>query len=230
MKQQIKVIAFDADDTLWENENYFRDSEKQFCDLLSEYLPQHDVERALLKVEIKNLPSLGYGTKAFIISMIETAMEISDNNLNVEAVTKIINIGKQQLANPVILIDDIEEVLQKLQGHYRLVMATKGDLLEQQTKLRKSGLEQYFHHTEIVSEKTTSEYEKLINHLDISPSEFLMIGNSVKSDILPVLEIGAHAWHIPYHTTWAHEAVKAKVEHACFRQFENVKELLPELL
>lgn len=227
--ENIKVIAFDADDTLWVNEPYFRASEEAFCHLMENYLPHHDVARALFKTEINNLDVLGYGVKAFIISMVETAMEVSNHTISSTDIEKIISIGKDQLKIPIELIQDIEYVLQTLQNKYKLVMATKGDLKEQEGKLLRSGLASYFHHIEIVSEKTPVEYQKLIHHLDILPQEFLMIGNSVKSDMLPVLEIEGHAWHIPFHTTWEHEVVEAKVEHPNFKSFEKVFDILPYL-
>lgn len=229
----IKVIAFDADDTLWENEPYFRASEAKFASLLSDWMPEHDTIRELFKIEMNNLATLGYGTKAFVISMIETAIDISSGQISGNAIQKIIKIGKEQLAKDVLLLDGIEEVLQSLKGRYRLVMATKGDLKEQEGKLLKSGLEKYFHHIEIVSEKTTLEYKKLIAHLDILPEEFLMIGNSLKSDIVPVLETGAWAIHIPFHTTWEHEKIKGEIKHPKFRQLSNaseVKEALKSLV
>ncbi|WP_235298531.1 HAD family hydrolase [Portibacter marinus] len=230
MKEQIKVIAFDADDTLWENETYFRNSEEKFAMLLSDFMPPHDVNRALLRVEISNIPSLGYGVKSFIISMIEAAMEISDGRLHTDDIQRIIQIGKDQLAKPVHLIDGVQEVLNRLQRKYRLVMATKGDLKEQESKLIKSGLEAYFHHIEILSEKKEANYKKLISHLDVKPDQFLMIGNSLKSDIIPVLELGAYAVHVPFHTTWEYEKVESKIEHEKFSHIEDIKELLEILL
>ena len=228
--RQIKVVAFDADDTLWVNEPYFRDSEAKFAHILSNFLPIRDVEKVLFDIEINNLPIYGYGVKAFTISMIEAAIQITEGNISAHHISQIINIGKEQLAKPIEILPGIEEVLSALQGHYRLVMATKGDLLEQQSKLDRSGLAHFFHHTEIISEKTKSEYEKLIAHLDIEPEEFLMVGNSLKSDILPVLECGAQAVHIPFHTTWAHEVVTGEIEHPLFQQLENASQLIAYLI
>ena len=221
----IKVIAFDADDTLWINEPYFLETEHQFCQLLEDYLPQHTTSRELLKVEIQNLSLYGYGIKGFVLSMIETALKVSDKTIEVSVVEKIIEYGKELLARPIELLDNVEEVLVKLKDHYRLVVATKGDLLDQERKLRNSGIEHYFHHIEIMSDKQDNDYLKLIKHLDVKPGEFLMIGNSIKSDILPVLNIGGHGYHIPYHTTWAHEHVEHKIESENFRQLETLKEL-----
>lgn len=222
----IKVIAFDADDTLWVNEPYFQATEKKFCILLEEFLPQHTLSRELLKIEIENLTLYGYGIKGYILSMIETALKISDNTISIEAIEKIIDFGKELLNEPIELLENVEEVLAGLKDHYRIVVATKGDLLDQERKLKKSGLSHYFHHIEIMSEKGESDYLKLIRHLDISPDEFIMIGNSLKSDIIPVLNIGGHAIHVPYHTTWAHEQVEATLDHPNFRHVEHLKEVL----
>lgn len=225
----IKVIAFDADDTLWINEPHFRHTEQQFAELLEDFLPSHTLSRELLTVEIQNLPTYGYGVKGFTLSMIETALRVSDGAIGVSVVDKIIRYGKELLDMPIELINGVEEVLQALQGRYRLVMATKGDLLEQANKLKKSGLERYFHHIEIVSEKQESEYRKLIKHLDSTPEEFLMVGNSLKSDIIPVLAIGGHGFHVPFHMTWAHETVDYQVEHANFKQLTSIREVLSYL-
>ncbi|HTD99114.1 MAG TPA: HAD family hydrolase [Mucilaginibacter sp.] len=222
----IKVIAFDADDTLWVNEPYFQNTEKKFCTLMEEFLPQHTMSRELLKIEIENLALYGYGIKGYILSMIETALKVSDNNLGIEAIEKILGYGKELLNEPIELLDNVEEVLIALQKNYRLVVATKGDLLDQERKLKKSNLSHYFHHIEIMSEKGEDDYRKLIKHLDIQPEEFLMIGNSLKSDIIPVLNIGGHAIHVPYHTTWAHEQVEATLDHVNFRHVEGLRDVL----
>lgn len=226
----ILVIAFDADDTLWVNEPYFQETEHRFCELLEDYLPQHTVGRELLQTEIDNLALYGYGVKGFILSMIETAMRISNQTLPVEVIAKIIAFGKDLLNKPIELLDSVPEVLASLKQNYRLVVATKGDLLDQERKLKKSGLEHYFHHIEIMSDKREADYLKLIRHLDIRPDEFMMIGNSLKSDILPVLEIGGHGIHIPYHTTWAHEHIDTSIDHPNFRQASSLQVLLSGIL
>jgi putative hydrolase of the HAD superfamily len=226
----IKVIAFDADDTLWANEPYFYETERKFCELLEDYLPQHTVSQELFKTEMQNLALYGYGIKGFILSMVETALRISNKTLNVDIIEKTLAFGKDLLEKPIEMLDSVEEVLNSLSKKYRLVVATKGDLLDQERKLKKSGIEHYFHHTEIMSDKQEADYKKLIKHLDIKPEEFLMIGNSIKSDVLPVLAIGGFAFHIPYHTTWAHERVEHNVEHPNFKTMQTVNEILPLLL
>ena len=222
----IKVLAFDADDTLWENEPFFREVEEKFEELMENFHPRHTTARELLRTEIENIELYGYGIKAFILSMIETAMRISDKTISVSAIEKIIELGRQMLAKPVVLLAGVESVLQNFQGHVRLVMATKGDLLDQERKLRKSGLEKYFHHIEIMSEKKEPDYEKLIRHLDIKPEEFVMIGNSIKSDVLPVINLGGHGIHVPFHTTWAHETVEAEITHPNFHQVKSISEIV----
>ncbi len=226
MLKNIQVVAFDADDTLWVNEPLFQDLEKKFCDMMEDFLPHHTVSRELLKVEIQNLPDYGYGIKSFLLSMVETAIKISAGSIKTIEINKILELGKNMLNAPVEVIDGVEDVLKAIQGKYRLVMATKGDLLDQERKLNKSGLSDYFHHIEIVSEKKEPQYEKLIRHLDIDPPHFLMIGNSIKSDILPVLNIGGHGFHVPFHTTWELEVVDKKIEHENFRQLEKITDVL----
>jgi putative hydrolase of the HAD superfamily len=222
----VKIIAFDADDTLWVNEPYFQEVERKFCALLEDYLPHHSVSQELFRTEMQNLPWYGYGAKAFMLSMIETALRVSDKTLNVAIVEKTIQYGKELLDKPIELLDDVEHVLKTLKGRYRLVVVTKGDLLDQERKLKKSGLEHFFHHIEIMSDKKEDDYQKLIRHLDIRPDQFMMIGNSLKSDILPVLNLGGYSVHIPYHTTWEHEKIEQHVEHANFRQVSHMKEIL----
>ncbi|WP_259070611.1 HAD family hydrolase [Mucilaginibacter sp. X4EP1] len=222
----LKVIAFDADDTLWVNEPYFRQTEERFYELLGEYSTQRELERELLKIEIENLSLYGYGIKGFILSMIETALKVTDNNISAVIINQIIDLGKQMLNQPIELLDGVEDVLQSLKRKYRLVVATKGDLLDQERKLRKSGLSHYFHHIEIMSEKDDTNYIKLIRHLDIKPEELMMVGNSLKSDILPVLNIGGYAVHVPYHITWAHEHIEDSINNERFNNVERIADIL----
>ena len=222
----IKAIAFDADDTLWVNETLFRSAEEEFCELMKDYIDTETCNKRLFEVEMRNLPMYGYGIKPFALSLIEAAIEFSGGKVSNQTIQKIIGIGKEMLEAPIELLDGVEETLAGLNGKYRLVMATKGDLLDQERKLIKSGLEKYFHHIEIVSDKQPRHYSKLVKHLDIGPEAFLMVGNSMKSDILPVLEIGAHAFHIPFHTTWAHEMANDPVDEPRFRKLDNAREML----
>ncbi len=206
MKKTFKIIGFDADDTLWVNESYFRETEKLFYNLLSDLQSPEVIEKVLYKIEMQNLSLYGYGIKGFMLSMIETALRISNHTLQQPVIDKIIALGKEMLDKPVVLLDGVQEILEKLtQSGYKLIVATKGDLLDQERKLSKSNLEQYFHHIEVMSDKKEANYQKLLAHLDIAPEDFLMVGNSLKSDIMPVLNIGGYGIHIPYHTTWIHE-------------------------
>lgn len=225
----IKIIAFDADDTLWDNEAYFLEIENKFCELLKDYLPTHALSRELLQTEVKNLSLYGYGIKGFTLSMIETCLRISEKTIPIVAIEEILDYGKELLEKPVTLLEDVENILGDLKNRYRLVMATKGDLLDQHRKLRKSGLGHYFHHIEIMSEKGEEDYQKLIKRLDIHAEEFVMVGNSLKSDILPVLHIGGYGYHIPYHTTWAHERIEVKIENPRFTQLKSIKEIIQHL-
>ncbi|HVI43475.1 MAG TPA: HAD family hydrolase [Chitinophaga sp.] len=230
MIENINVIAFDADDTLWVNEPYFQETEQKICSLLEDYLPHHSVSQELYKIEMANLPLYGYGIKSIMLSMIETVLTVSNHTAGPEAISKVIEYGKEMLNKPIELLDGVEDVLKALYGKYKLVVATKGDLLDQERKLQKSGLEHYFHHIEIMSDKHEKGYEKLLKHLDCKPEEFLMLGNSLKSDVLPVLAIGGHAVHIPYHTTWVHERIDHKVESPRFFEVKTITEILPHLL
>ncbi len=203
----IKVIGFDADDTLWVNETYFRETEEKFADLLEQYETKNKVDQELFRKEMENLELYGYGIKSFMLSMIESALELSNNNVGQDTIHDIIDMGKRMISKPVELLEGVEEVLQALESKYRLIVLTKGDLLDQERKLEKSGLSRYFHHVEVLSDKKEVNYQHLLDHLEVDVREFLMVGNSLKSDILPILNIGAQAIHVPFHTTWAHEVV-----------------------
>ena len=222
----IKVIAFDADDTLWVNEPFFREAEEEFAGLMEAFLPTHSSIRELYRTEIENLDLYGYGIKGFMLSMIQTSMRISDHKIPVKLIDKILEIGYDMMQKPVEILPGVEEVLAELKGNYRLVMATKGDLVDQERKLKKSGLDHYFHHIEIMSEKKEADFAKLIRHLDVVPEEFLMMGNSLKSDVLPVLELGGHAIHIPFHITWEHERIEHEIDHGNFYQAENIAQVV----
>ena len=226
----LKIIAFDADDTLFVNEPYFQEVEQKFCGLMSDYLSHQGLSQELFRTEIANLDLYGYGIKGYILSMIEAAMKISNNTISIEIIEKIIVYGKELLQKPIELLDGVEETLKALSSKYKLIVATKGDLKDQQSKLHRSGLGHYFHHIEVMADKQEINYQKLLKRLDIEPDEFFMIGNSLKSDVLPVLNIGAYAVHIPFHTTWEHEKISHKVEHPNFKTFEKITEVLPILL
>lgn len=224
---KIKVIGFDADDTLWTNEIYFRETEERVKELLSPYVDPESIFPELYHTEMQNMHIYGYGVKAFILSVLETAIRITDGQLPVSVLQEIILLGKTQLSRPVNLLEGVEETLNALVGNYRLIVVTKGDLLDQEKKLRESGLEHLFHHVEIMSNKNEGTYKKLLQHLDIRPEEFVMIGNSLRSDILPPLTLGCYAIHVPYPITWEHEQVDEPIIHPRFHTVESVWDIIP---
>lgn len=227
MHNKIKVIGFDADDTLWVNEPYYRETEDKFCNLLKEYMPKERINEELFKTEINNLELYGYGIKAFTLSLVETAIRISNSKVPASTIEAIIKLGKEQLNKPNDLLDGVKHVLGTLKPNYRLIVATKGDLLDQERKLKNSSLTQYFHHIEIMSDKQEDNYKDLLKHLDIKPSEFLMIGNSLKSDIIPVLNLGGYGVFIPFHVTWQHEHVdENEVNNPRFYKVNSINDLL----
>lgn len=222
----IKVIAFDADDTLWVNEPYYQASEKKFEEILSAYAPGCEARKELVKTDIQNVEIYGYGVKGFVLSMIETALRLTDHNIPQSVIRDLINLGKEMLQMPVELLDGVEDTLNHLKGRYRLILATKGDLLDQQRKLKRSGLIACFDHIEIMSDKQEADYKDLIRRINVQPHEFLMVGNSVKSDILPVLALGGLAIHIPFHVTWEHEKVEKPLASERFAEFSFMAEIL----
>lgn len=229
ISDSIKVIGFDADDTLWVNEPYYREAETRFIELINGYGVPRDVGEALYDTEMANLKLYGYGIKAFMLSLVECAIDITAGRVSADTVHQILHIGKSMLQRPIELLEDVKTVLEVLSPRYRLIVATKGDLLDQEGKMKRSGIASFFHHIEVMSDKKEQHYIQLLHHLDIRPSDFLMIGNSMKSDILPPLNLGAWAIHVPFHTTWAHEEVDAEPETSRFFRVERLVEAL-ELL
>jgi putative hydrolase of the HAD superfamily len=221
-----KIIAFDADDTLWHNEPYFDEAQAKFCELFSNYASNQEILQLILNHQVKNLPLYGFGIKAFVLSMIESALELTNYQISGNGIEKIIKIGKDLLQKPVELLPEVEDVLQQLKGKYKLVVATKGDLKDQHRKLHDSGIGHYFHHIEVMSDKKELDYEKMLNRLDINPKDFIMIGNSLKSDILPVLNIGGFAYHVAYHTTWEYEKIDFEIEHDNFKSLKKISNIL----
>ena len=197
---------------------------------MSDYLSKQGLSQELFVTEVDNLHLYGYGIKGYTLSMIEAAMKISNNTISIEIIEKIIGYGKDLLQKPIELLDGVEETLSQLHGKYKLIVATKGDLKDQQSKLHRSGLGHYFHHIEVMSDKQEINYTHLLNRLEIQPNEFFMIGNSLKSDVLPVLGIGGYAVHIPFHTLWAHEKIEHKVVHKNFRTMDKISDVLEILL
>tara|TARA_R110000744_G_C19233489_1_gene548424 strand:+ start:177 stop:875 length:699 start_codon:yes stop_codon:yes gene_type:complete len=222
----IRVIGFDADDTLWVNETYFRDAEEKFTALLEKYETKNKIDQELFKTEIRNLDLYGYGIKGFVLSMIECALELSNNQVSQKTIIECLNLGKNMISHPVELLNGVVDVLKILKDKYRLIVLTKGDLLDQERKLERSGLTEYFHHVEVLSDKKEKNYSDLLEHLQILPSEFLMIGNSLKSDVLPLVGIGARAVHVPFHTTWQHEEVLEPQENKGYMTISTLIDIL----
>jgi len=202
-----EVIAFDADDTLWHNETVFQATERQFADLLATHHPAEWVRQRLFATEMKNLHHFGYGVKGFILSMIETAIELTEGRILGDEIHHILEWGHEMLRAPVQLLDGVRETVETLSSRHRLMLLTKGDLFDQESKLARSGLGEYFADVQIVSEKNAATYTRVIARSGGPADRFLMIGNSLKSDVLPAIEAGAMAIHIPYAVTWAHEQV-----------------------
>lgn len=203
----IDVVGFDADDTLWHNENLFSLTQESFRQLLAEYGPTEDIANRLTQTELNNLKHFGYGVKGFTLSMIETALELTDNRIDAKQIKRMIELGKEMLAAPVELLDHVERTITTLALKHRLMLVTKGDLFDQESKLARSGLGPFFSGVEIVSEKNPATYTAILKRNGIDPERFFMVGNSMKSDVIPVLDIGGWAAHVPYKITWVHEQV-----------------------
>lgn len=203
----IDVIAFDADDTLWESESEYLEAQREFQALLAPYHGDNGVVDALYETEVGNLRYYGYGVKSFTLSMIETAIQMTGAQIDARDILRIIDLAKTMLGAPVQLLDHVTEVIPVLSESYPLMVITKGDLFHQESKVVRSGLASYFRAVEVVSEKTPDVYRNVLAKHQIDPGRFLMVGNSLRSDILPVVSLGARAVHIPYHITWEHEKV-----------------------
>lgn len=228
----IKVIAFDADDTLWDNQNYFEEANTLFCQLMAPYMDDTSkLENKLLETEVNNSDIYGFGAKSFILSMIETALIVSKNQVSQEHIGRMIDLCKSLLNMQINIIEGVKQVLSLLKqsGKYQLVVATKGDLVDQQRKLDRSGLSKYFDYVNIMSNKEVDDYKDLLETMQCQPSEFLMVGNSMKSDILPVIKLGGYAVHIPFHLTWANEIVDEVLTHHRLISLDSILKL-PNLL
>lgn len=222
----ITTIAFDADDTLWHNERIFLSTKDKYTSLLAEYHDKVYIERHLDATETKNIKHFGYGVKGFTLSMIETACELTEGRITGDKIKQIIQFAKEMLASPIEVLDGVKDTIESLSGEYRLMCITKGDLLDQEAKLARSGLGEYFDALEIVPRKVAQTYEDILRRHNISKDEFVMVGNSLKSDILPVIEIGAKAVFVPYETEWFHEAVSAEeLEGKIFTTLDNISTL-----
>jgi putative hydrolase of the HAD superfamily len=205
---EVDVVGLDADDTLWHNESYFAEAQATFVEILEPWTPDGaDVLALHDATERRNLELFGYGIKGFTLSMVETALQVSDERVSTAAISAIVDLGKRMLAHPVELLEGVPEAVEALGRAHRLVLITKGDLIHQEQKVARSGLADRFERVEIVSEKDPATYSAVLGRADVAPPRFLMVGNSIRSDILPVLELGGHAVHVPYEITWSHEVV-----------------------
>ena len=225
----LKLIAFDADDTLWHTEDMFQQTQSKLGDILQQYAPRDQVDAALGQTEKRNIKLFGYGIKGFTLSMVETAIELSENKIQADQIHEIVMMGKEMLDAPMRLFDGIENVLQQLHGKYQLAIITKGDLLDQTNKVDKSGLTGFFDYVEVVSEKDVPTYESLFVNWEIHPESVMMIGNSIPSDVQPVLELNGHGVHIPYEMTAVHEIHHVDPVHPKFVRLDHV-EKVPDLV
>lgn len=226
----ITVVGLDGDDTLWHNETRFNVTQGEFRELLHGHVPDADVDKHLAKAEMRNLGVYGYGVKSFTLSMIETAIQLTEGRIPASDLEVILGWGKRMLMQPTELLEGVEPALLELSDRYDLLLVTKGDLFDQESKLARSGLADLFLGVEIVSEKNVSSYRGILKRRGIKAGEFVMVGNSLRSDIVPVLELGARAVHIPYHVTWHHEQVpEESLPRSGWYRLEKIAELSPLL-
>lgn len=230
MNQNAWVIGFDADDTLWHNETIFEEVHQRYQALLARYHDVTTVDRTLFATEMRNLELYGYGIKSFMLSAIETAIDLTQGKIGTDEIRQLIRLGQEMLNHPVVLLDGVAETLRALAPDYRMILITKGDLRDQERKVDKSGLAELFAAVEIVSEKNVRTYEQIFSRRGIVAERFLMVGNSVKSDVLPVLKLGGAGVHVPYHITWAAEQVEElPTQNPRFFRIENIRSL-PQVL
>ncbi|MDJ1159644.1 HAD family hydrolase [Chelatococcus sp. SYSU_G07232] len=222
----LSAIGFDADDTLWQNEQFFRWTEERFTALLADHAEAADISVRLLAAERRNLGLYGYGIKGFTLSMIETAIEVTGGRAPASVIREILAAGRDMLAHPVETLPHVRETLHALAGSFRLILITKGDLFDQERKLAQSGLGDLFDAVEIVSEKTTATYQRVFNRHGDGPDRSMMVGNSIKSDIIPAIAAGSWGVHVPHALTWALEHGEAPVDAPRFRRLTHLGELL----
>ncbi|MDX1390470.1 MAG: HAD family hydrolase [Acidobacteriota bacterium] len=226
----LKLVAFDADDTLWHNERLFLDVQARFLEIVGRHTDSDIIEQRLYETEVANLGHYGYGVKSFTLSMVETAIDLTEGRITGRDVGRILDLGREMLLAPVDVLEGVPETITRLSESYDLMVLTKGDLLDQETKIARSGLGDLFTHVEVVSRKDRSTYEDVLDRYGLEPREFVMIGNSLRSDILPVVEMGAHAIFVPYESTWEHEAVpEREIDPARFHTAGTIR-AVPDLV
>jgi len=220
----IDLVAFDGDDTLWHNEAIFSMTQESFAELMEPYVEDADLDDRLLATEMRNLRLFGYGVKAFTLSMIETAIELSHGRVTASEIQSIIDAGRGMLEHPVELLDGVEAAIDAVSERYSVMLITKGDLFDQESKLARSGLGERFESVEIVAEKDETAYRRILGQRGVAPDRFVMVGNSGRSDILPTLALGAWAVHVPYPLLWTHEHVDD--EHlAAYQRYRRIDSL-----
>jgi len=223
----IELVAFDGDDTLWHNESIFSMTQQRFSELMEPYLEDDDLHERLFATEMRNLRLFGYGVKSFTLSMIETAIELSDARVTAEEIAAIIHAGRSMLQHPVELLEGVEDAIERVSEHHPVMLITKGDLFDQESKLARSGLGERFYEDEVATEKDETAYRRVLTRRGVPADRFVMIGNSGRSDIEPALALGAWAVHVPYHITWEHEKVDetAFASNDRYRRIESLAEL-----
>ena len=221
----LTAIGFDADDTLWQNEQFYRLTEQRFLDLLAEHGDRDDIARRLNEAERRNLKLYGFGIKGFTLSMVETAIELTDGAIPSSAIAEILAAGRDMLVHPVETLPHVRETLEQLSGQYRLILITKGDLFDQERKLAASGLGELFNAVEIVSDKNASTYQRIFTRHGDGPAHSMMVGNSLKSDIVPAIAAGSWGVYVPHALTWSFEHVEAPIGAPRFREVPHLGEL-----
>ena len=226
----VHVVGIDGDDTLWHNEERYENAQQRLAEIVARHAEVPDLDDRLLAVERRNLGLFGYGVKGFTLSMIETAVEVTGGEISGPEVQELIELGRRMLEMPVVLLDGAEEAVDRLaRAGLRLVLLTKGDLFDQETRVARAGIAHRFWQVEVVSEKDEATYRRVLGRLDVDPREFLMVGNSLRSDVLPALAIGAAAVWVPYPLLWSHEQAERPAAGDRFREIASLREL-PDLL
>lgn len=221
----LTTICFDADDTLWHNERFFRLTEARFLELLKDYAEADHLANRLLDAERRNIERYGYGVKGFTLSMIETALQVTDNRVSGDVIAELIDAGKEMLAHPIELLPGASETVTALADDFQLLLITKGDLIDQERKLAQSGLGELFDGVEIVSEKSAVIYREIFSGRGVPPNAAMMVGNSLKSDVNPVLEVGGWGVFVPFSNTWALEAAPSPKGHPKYREVESLEDV-----
>ena len=222
---KLTTIGFDADDTLWHNERFFRMTQDRFAELLADFTEPDHLHDRLLAAERRNLGHYGFGVKGFVLSMIETAIEVTDRRVSATVIAELIRAGQEMLSHPIELLPGAGEAVGALAGRYRIVLMTKGDLMDQERKLAQSGLGDLFDAVEIVSDKTADTYARIFARHGTGPDQAMMVGNSLKSDVIPALQAGAWGVHVPHEHEWAFEAAETPVEHRRFHALADLGDL-----